>query len=107
MTRKLLAASSADTVRSRAISGKPARQLRSTWSEAWDDPKNPQPLPMPLQFLLTAEAIARIHHHARVTGHDELVTSPVGQIVGSMNELKPVARVLEEIRAELERVFPG
>jgi NAD(P)H-dependent flavin oxidoreductase YrpB (nitropropane dioxygenase family) len=105
VTRKLLAATSADTVRSRAISGKPARQLRTPWSEAWDDPRNPQPLPMPLQFLLTAEAIARIHRHARETGHDELVTSPVGQIVGSMNELRPVAEVLDGIRKELEAVF--
>jgi hypothetical protein len=30
------------------------------------------------------------------------VTSPVGQIVGSMNELQPVERVLDRIRAELD-----
>ncbi len=102
VTRKLLRATSSDTVRSRAISGKPARQLRSTWSEAWDDPKSPQALPMPLQFLLTAEAVGRIHHFARETGRDDLVTSPVGQIVGAMNELKPVDQVLAEIRSELE-----
>ena len=101
VTRKLLAATSSDTVRSRAISGKPARQLRSTWSDAWDDPSTPQPLPMPLQFLLTAEAVARVHRYAADTGHDDLVTSPVGQIVGSMNELKPVARLLEELTAQL------
>jgi NAD(P)H-dependent flavin oxidoreductase YrpB (nitropropane dioxygenase family) len=102
VTRKLLAATSADTVRSRALSGKPARQLRTPWSEAWDDPANPSPLPMPLQFLLTAEAIARVHRHARAGGADELVTSPVGQIVGAMNELKPVAQLLAEIRAQLD-----
>jgi NAD(P)H-dependent flavin oxidoreductase YrpB (nitropropane dioxygenase family) len=102
VTRKLLRATSSDTVRSRAISGKPARQLRSTWSEAWDDPKSPQALPMPLQFLLTAEAVGRIHRFAKETGRDDLVTSPVGQIVGSMNELRPVAAVLEGLRAELE-----
>ena len=101
VTRKLLAATSSDTVRSRAISGKPARQLRSTWSEAWDDPKGPGALPMPLQFLLTAEAVARIHRHARETGKDDLVTSPVGQIVGSMNALRPVATVLDDIQREL------
>ncbi len=100
VTRKLLRATSSDTVRSRAISGKPARQLRSTWSEAWDDPATPQPLPMPLQFLLTAEAVARVHRHARDSGHDELVTSPVGQIVGSMNALRPVAEVLAELEAQ-------
>jgi NAD(P)H-dependent flavin oxidoreductase YrpB (nitropropane dioxygenase family) len=101
VTRKLLRATSSDTVRSRAISGKPARQLKTLWSEAWDDPKTPSPLPMPLQFLLTAEAVARVHRHAKETGKDDLVTSPVGQIVGSMNELKPVSRLLEEIQAEL------
>jgi NAD(P)H-dependent flavin oxidoreductase YrpB (nitropropane dioxygenase family) len=104
VTRKLLAATSSDTVRSRAISGKPARQLKTAWSEAWDDASHPQPLPMPLQFLLTAEATARIHRHARATGHDELVTSPVGQIVGRMNQLRPVATVLDELRAEFEGV---
>ncbi len=101
VTRKLLRATSSDTVRSRAISGKPARQLRSTWSEAWEDPKGPSPLPMPLQFLLTAEAVARVHRFARETGKDDLVTSPVGQIVGRMNELRPVQQVVEQLAAEL------
>jgi NAD(P)H-dependent flavin oxidoreductase YrpB (nitropropane dioxygenase family) len=102
VTRKLLAASSSDTVRSRAISGKPARQLKTAWSEAWDAEGNPPPLPMPLQFLLTAEAIARVHRHAQETGRDDLVTSPVGQIVGSMNALEPVAVVLERIRRDFD-----
>jgi NAD(P)H-dependent flavin oxidoreductase YrpB (nitropropane dioxygenase family) len=101
VTRKLLRATSSDTVRSRAISGKPARQLKTTWSEAWDDPRSPAPLPMPLQFLLTAEAVARIHRTARDGGGDDLVTSPVGQIVGAMNALRPVGEVLAEIQAEL------
>ena len=102
VTRKLLSATSSDTVRSKAISGKPARQLRSTWSEAWEDPKSPKPLPMPLQFLLTAEAVARIHRFAKETGRDDLVTSPVGQIVGSMNALRPVAEVVAGIQRELD-----
>jgi NAD(P)H-dependent flavin oxidoreductase YrpB (nitropropane dioxygenase family) len=100
VTQKLLRATSSDTVRSRAISGKPARQLKTAWSDAWDDPKNPSPLPMPLQFLLTAEAVARIHRTAKETGKADLLTSPVGQIVGSMNELKPVKKLLDEIQAE-------
>jgi NAD(P)H-dependent flavin oxidoreductase YrpB (nitropropane dioxygenase family) len=102
VTRKLLAATSSDTVRSRAISGKPARQLKTPWSDAWEDPKSPAPLPMPLQFLLTAEAVARIHRTAREGGSDTLVTSPVGQIVGSMNRLRPVAEVLGDIQADFD-----
>ena len=43
--QKFLAATSADTLRSRAKTGKPARQLRSAWTDEWEDPANPDPLP--------------------------------------------------------------
>ena len=35
---KFLKATSSDTIRSRSLTGKPARQLRSAWTDAWDDP---------------------------------------------------------------------
>jgi NAD(P)H-dependent flavin oxidoreductase YrpB (nitropropane dioxygenase family) len=47
--KKMLAASASDTVRSRSLTGKPARMLRSAWTEEWDEPTAPEPLPMPLQ----------------------------------------------------------
>jgi len=34
--QKFLAAGAGDTVRSRSLTGKPARQLRSDWTDAWD-----------------------------------------------------------------------
>ena len=60
MYKKFRNATSSDAVRSRAYTGKPARQLRTAWTDAWDDPANPQPLGMPLQYMLTAEAQDRI-----------------------------------------------
>lgn len=102
VTGKLLAAKSTDTIRSRAISGKPARQLKTTWTMAWEDAETPDPLPMPLQFMLTAEAVERIHRHAKSTGNVDLVASPVGQIVGSMNQLRPVRELLAELKADYE-----
>jgi NAD(P)H-dependent flavin oxidoreductase YrpB (nitropropane dioxygenase family) len=81
---KLLDATSRDTVRSRALTGKPARQLRTPWTDAWDDPTGPGALPMPLQFMLTAEAQARIGR----SGNQALAGSPVGQIVGRMNSIR-------------------
>src|SRR5262249_17901499 len=39
--QKLLKASSRDTVRSRSLTGKPARQLKTAWTEAWDGPDSP------------------------------------------------------------------
>jgi len=44
---KFLKATSSDTVRSRSLTGKPARQLRSAWTDAWEDPSNPAALPLP------------------------------------------------------------
>ncbi|MCL5886165.1 MAG: nitronate monooxygenase, partial [Actinobacteria bacterium] len=38
---KFIAATSSDTVRSRSITGKPARQLKSAWNQAWDSPDGP------------------------------------------------------------------
>jgi NAD(P)H-dependent flavin oxidoreductase YrpB (nitropropane dioxygenase family) len=101
--QKLLAASSRDTVRSRSMTGKPARQLRTKWTDAWDDPAvSPGTLPMPLQFMLTAEAIQRIHHHAHVetSGAKELIGSPVGQVVGRMKSVRPVREVVYDMMNE-------
>jgi len=90
---KLLAAGSRDTVRSRALTGKPARQLRTPWTEAWDDPKGPGALPMPLQFMLTAEA----QHRIGASGNEALAGSPVGQIVSRMDRVRPVSDVLHDL----------
>jgi NAD(P)H-dependent flavin oxidoreductase YrpB (nitropropane dioxygenase family) len=99
---KLLRASSRDTVRSRSLTGKPARQLRTAWTEAWDDPSSPGTLPMPLQFMLTSEAVNRIHRYAHVesSGAKELIGSPVGQIVGRMQSVRPVREVVYDMMNE-------
>jgi NAD(P)H-dependent flavin oxidoreductase YrpB (nitropropane dioxygenase family) len=98
---KFLRATSADTVRSRATTGKPARQLRTAWTDAWDDPANPEPLPMPLQQALTHEARQRIARSASSGGGAaELITYFVGQVVGSLNEVKPARRVVFDMVEE-------
>lgn len=102
LIQKLLAASSRDTVRSKAISGKPARQLRTAWTDAFDDPAGPGPLPLPLQWMSTAAATSRIHRHA--ASHPDadhpLLMSPVGQIVGRMQEVRPVAEVMDDLERQ-------
>jgi len=98
---KFLKAGSGDTVRSRSITGKPARQLRSAWTDAWDDPSNPDPLPMPLQPRLVHEAQARISRSAHKNkGAAELSNYFVGQVVGSLNHIKSVRTVMEEFAME-------
>jgi NAD(P)H-dependent flavin oxidoreductase YrpB (nitropropane dioxygenase family) len=93
---KLLKATSRDTVRSRAWTGKPARFLKTAWTEAWESEKSPGYLPMPMQFMLISDALRRISR----SGDGELVTYPVGQIVGSMNQVKPAAKVILEMIEE-------
>lgn len=99
LTQKLLAAGSGDTVRSRALTGKPARQLRTEWTDAWDDPAGPGTLPMPLQGLLVADAVSRIQKYEV----GALLGTPVGQIVGRMNTQRSVRAVFDDLTRGFER----
>jgi len=102
-----LDATSADTVRSRCYTGKPARMLRNAWTDAWADADGPGPLGMPLQNILTSEANSRI---AR-SGRKDIQFAPVGQIVGRMNEVRPVRDIMyqlvEEYIETVERLEAG
>ena len=99
---KFLAATSSDTLRSRSITGKPARQLRSAWTDAWDGPDSPGPLPMPLQPLLVDYALHRIRRAAAAgsPGAVQLVNYFVGQVVGSLDTVRPARQVLHEMIEE-------
>ena len=90
---KLLRAGPGDTVRSRSLTGKPARLLRTAWTEAWDDPNGPGALPMPLQFMVTADALQRIGR----SGNQALAGTPVGQIVGRMNTVRATRDVVFDL----------
>jgi NAD(P)H-dependent flavin oxidoreductase YrpB (nitropropane dioxygenase family) len=90
---RYLEATSSDTVRSKSYTGKPARMLRSAWTDAWADPNGPGALGMPLQNILTAEANARIARSHR----KDIAFVPVGQIVGSMNSVRPVRDVMFDL----------
>ncbi len=107
---KMLAAGSSDTVRSRSRTGKPARQLRSAWTDEWDSPTSPGPLPMPLQMIVAEGAMAPIAKAAEAgnEGARQLANYFVGQVVGQMNTIKPARQVvydmIEEFAEALERL---
>ena len=106
---KFLKATSSDTLRSRSITGKPARQLKSAWTEAWDAPGSPGPLPMPLQPLLVDYALHRIRRAASAgaPGAVQLVNYFVGQVVGSLDAVRPARQVLHEMIEEYVEVVSG
>ncbi len=99
---KLLKGSSSDTVRSRSMTGKPARMLRTPWTEAWDSPDSPGPLPMPLQYMLNAESQSRVQRNANVegSGGQQLIGTPVGQIMGRMNSIRRTRDVIHDMISE-------
>jgi NAD(P)H-dependent flavin oxidoreductase YrpB (nitropropane dioxygenase family) len=93
VTENMLRAASNDAIRAKVMTGKPARQLRTKWTEAWDRPDAPPTLPMPLQGLLYGEAAARF---TRVHSKD-FAGTPIGQIVGSIDKVRPARDVVLEM----------
>ena len=94
--RKLLQANSSDTLRTRSYTGKPARFLKNAWTEAWEAPDAPPALMRPLQHLLSKPASRR----AERSRAEPLLGTPVGQVVGQMNEELSVRQVYENMMGE-------
>jgi NAD(P)H-dependent flavin oxidoreductase YrpB (nitropropane dioxygenase family) len=86
-------AGSRDTVRSRSFTGKPARMLRNDWTEAWENPENPKPLGMPLQFMVSGLAVAATHKYPDETV--DVAFNPVGQVVGQFEKVEKTSAVIE------------
>ena len=100
---KMIAASSRDAVRSRGRTGKPARQLRSVWTDAWDrDEASPGALQMPLQSLISRDAFAAIDRAAAGGNAKarDLVTYFVGQGVGLVDSVKSAGSVVQDFKQE-------
>lgn len=97
--QKFLAASSRDTIRSAGRTGKPSRQLKSDWTDAWaPNEAGRKPLPLPLQSMLVEPVLRRVDKLA-ATGHEgarALATYFVGQGVGLMDKVKPAREVVRE-----------
>ena len=106
---KMLAASSADTVRSRSLTGKPARMLKSAWTEEWARADTPEPLAMPLQPILAEAAQRRIARaaHRSGSGAEKLVNYYVGQIVGAMDRPKTSRQVVYDLVEEFIEAVSG
>ena len=100
---KLLAAGTDDTVRTRAMTGKHARFLRSNWTEAWDRPDTPEPLQTPLQSVLNYDSLRRIDRAMKAPGTTpesgayRLYSYPAGQGIGAQNTIRAARDVVREI----------
>jgi len=86
-------AGSRDTVRSRSFTGKPCRMLRNEWTEAWETAGNPEPLGMPLQYMVSGMAVAATNKYPNETV--DVAFNPVGQVVGQFSKVEKSAAVIE------------
>jgi len=114
MRQKLIDAGTDDTVKTKTFTGKPARYLRSAWVDEWARPDAPELLPNPLHTVAIGKYLERIDTAAasgRFGPHDgpgQLVSKPVGQIVGSMNSQtssrQVVLGMMEDCVSAIDRV---
>lgn len=97
-----------DTVRTTSWTGKGARVLRNDWTESWDNPENPDPLPMPLHGLVTADAMRRTELYAGAGNTQQVAMNICGQVIGQINEVEScrnvIYRLMNEYLAALEQV---
>ncbi|MEQ1639871.1 MAG: nitronate monooxygenase [Novosphingobium sp.] len=106
---KMISARSRDTVRSRSRTGKPARQLKTAWHEAWDGADSPGTLPMPLMGMVSEPSFQKIEK-AVVNGNEqarELVSYFVGQGVGLVDQVRSAKGVVQDFREEFVEAVGG
>ena len=72
--------------------------LENDWTEAWEDDDTPDPLPMPLQYFVSGDAVARGHRYPEAAR--DVMFSPVGQIVGAMDKTRKVRDVIFDLVEE-------
>jgi NAD(P)H-dependent flavin oxidoreductase YrpB (nitropropane dioxygenase family) len=102
MREKFVAASSRDTIRSTSRTGKPSRQLRSAWHDAWHGEESPDTLPLPLQGMLAQPAFAKIDRAVEKGNVEakDLASYWVGQGVGLIDSVRSTGHVVQDFKEE-------
>jgi NAD(P)H-dependent flavin oxidoreductase YrpB (nitropropane dioxygenase family) len=67
--------------------------LRNDWTDAWEDPANPDPLGMPLQYMVSGMAVAATHRYPDQSV--DVAFNPVGQVVGQFRKVEKSAAVIQ------------
>ncbi len=95
MKKLALEAGDTSTVKSKFISGKPNRHLRSPWDDAWEEMAK-KPLPIPLQGLLFWDYFTSITQSEAF----EVSGETMGQGVGMIDSIKPAKQIVEDMVTE-------
>ena len=79
-----------------------AAKSANAWTDAWEGPDTPDPLPMPLQGLLSEPAMRRVNQAAE-SGNESaraLVSYFVGQGVGLVEDVPSARAVVLDFMTE-------
>ncbi len=90
------------TVVSRSVTGKPARLIRSKWTQAFAD-SGLEALPMPFQSMVSQPVLVA----GMIGRRKDIVPGFAGQGIGMIKKIQPAAVVLREIVAGAERALAG
>jgi NAD(P)H-dependent flavin oxidoreductase YrpB (nitropropane dioxygenase family) len=93
--KSYLAATSADTIRSRSYTGKPCRMLRNDWTDAWARDDTPDPLPMPMQMMVAIDAVGAARRYPEQSAG--IAFNPCGQIIGRATQVRKTRDVVREL----------
>jgi NAD(P)H-dependent flavin oxidoreductase YrpB (nitropropane dioxygenase family) len=85
-------ASEDGTVVSRSVTGKPARIIRSLWTDAWAR-ANKEPLPMPYQGAVSGPVLAAATRDKR----GDINPGFAGQGIGMIKAVRPAAEIFKEL----------
>lgn len=96
----ILEATDEDTRRSTLYTGKPSRSIHNRFHELWEQ-SGLEPLPFPVQVLF-ASAMAEMFNKAE---KKEFMGPFSGQVAGMITEIKPAAKILEEMVEEAVEVL--
>jgi len=103
--QRLLEARATDTRRSRAVSGKTVRMLRSPFIDAWERDEAPKTLPMPLQGTLVLPAMERVKRNGRVDLMNTAVGQGIEMVRASQSTRTVMAALVDEYVSTLERLL--
>jgi NAD(P)H-dependent flavin oxidoreductase YrpB (nitropropane dioxygenase family) len=98
--KAIVEASEEGTTITRSVTGKPARYIKSKWTQAWVD-AGIEPLPMPYQGAVSGPVQAA----ALQQGRGDIAPGFAGQGIGMITSIRPAREVLRDLVEGAERAL--
>jgi NAD(P)H-dependent flavin oxidoreductase YrpB (nitropropane dioxygenase family) len=96
---RVIAATERDAVISKAISGKTLRQLRSAFTEVWDN--GPKPiLGWPFHNLLTLDILDYAYAHKDEEKYDSILVTPASQATRLLSRRRSAKKIIDDMVRE-------